>query len=175
MTFDHQPLWQPSRNTAASLVRLPAGASWTIISTQTKFAGRHQHWVPAAGGGRTLPCLLPEHPCPYCETGKGKWYTAFLGCFCYSRKTSMVLAIPEEAYIDITAPVKDYLNGKLRGHRWQVSKPGSSRRNRWVVEYLGREEDEASIPPALHVPKILFRCWGLPAERYRVAAASAAQ
>ncbi len=166
MNWNHAPLAERSTAHRASIVRVPAGANWRILCTATRFACRHQHW----GGGRTVPCLYPESPCPWCERGEGKWLTAFLGCWNLSRQCPMVLALPEEPYVKIQALLGDELDGGLRGRRLEIRRPGTSKRGKIEIDLLGREEEPGAVPPGLQVPAILFRCWGLPANRYRVAA-----
>lgn len=168
MNWDHAPLQRQRQEDRVSLCRVPAGASWRVVATATRFACRHQHWVD----GRTLPCLLPESPCPFCERGLGKFFAAFLGCYNLSRQAPMVLALPEDAYRATEEIVGTDLLGGLRGWRLEFSRPGSSRRGKICVAGLGQEPDPASIPAKLHVPHILYRCWGIGRESYKRAAES---
>lgn len=157
MNFTATPLRRTTRSSLVGLERVPTDATWRVIATATRFGCCHTHWTD----GRTFPCLLPDAPCASCEKGLEKRFAAYLGCFNLSRRMDTVLSIPEGSYLDaekLAGP--GTLDGLLRGTLWQF-KRGGSRREKLSVEFLGREEDPASIPPPLNVPTILYRCWGL--------------
>lgn len=151
----------PERESRVQIIRVPAGARWTVVCTATRLATVYTHFTD----GRTQPCQREQGDCGPCCLGLSRRFEAYMGCWVHTKNRECVLALPEGAYRAIAAHLGDKLDGHLRGEWFTLSRKGTSRRSPLDVEHLGQGNIIGPVPRGLDVPAILYRCWGIPYKR----------
>lgn len=145
--------------------RVPAGANWKVAVTGKRLAALRLHHTD----GRTIPCLsVWGMVCRPCQVGNTFRREGYFSAFVINAGLSCVLAVPDRAIEQIEKLLpKRMMEARLQGAGLNFTRRGESRRAALSVEYFG--ECLPGLGPALDVPAILCRAWGMPAllERWR--------
>lgn len=144
----------------ASIIRVPAGADWTVVVTSHKAATCWTHFID----GRTQYCRSPAHECRACEMDLNRRWEAYISADVRARGGVAVLTIPQMAWWSIEKSLPQGRETDLRGYRVRLTRPGTDPRSRLLAEVVGKVPVGERIGRGLDVPLILARAWRVPRE-----------